>query len=219
MKISEFFSKILDLIYYRRCYICSKKCNDMFLCEDCKEKIFANLKFHKVTRFNTTIYCGAAYENELLKIIRGFKYHRKSDFRKILADIILETINNYNIDLTDYVICPVPVHKNRYKKRRYNHMELVANTIAETLHLEVKPDLLKRVKDTIPLYKLSITERKTTIKDAFEASEDIKDKKILLIDDILTTGSTIEELSRIISDKKPENYIVITASRSNKCNF
>ena len=219
MQISEIFSKILDLIYYRKCYICSKKCNDMFLCEDCKEKIFANLKFHKVNRFNTTIYCGAAYENELLKVIRGFKYHRKSDFRKILADIIIETVKNYNIDLTDFVICPVPIHKNRFKKRKYNHMELVGENLAEYFNIELRADLLQRIKDTVPLYKLSIAERKAMIKDAFEASDDIKGRKILLIDDILTTGTTIEELSKIILDKNPESYIVITASRSNKCNF
>ncbi|MCQ2957522.1 MAG: hypothetical protein MJ180_01315 [Candidatus Gastranaerophilales bacterium] len=191
----------------------------MFLCEDCREKIFSNLKFHEVKKFGTTIYCGAAYENELLKVIRGFKYHKKSDFRKILSDIIIKTVENYNINIEDFVICPVPIHEKRFKKRKYNHMELVAEDLAKHFNIELKTDLLKRIKDTVPLYKLSITERKTMIKGAFEVSKEIKAKKILLIDDILTTGTTIEELSRLILSEEPQKYIVITASRSNKCNF
>ena len=219
MNFSVILSKILDILYYRSCYICSKKCSEISICEDCLDKINSNLKFHKVSKFNTTVYCGAVYEDELLKIIRALKYHKKQEFKKILSDIIISTIKNYEINLDGFVICPVPIHKNRFNKRKYNHMELVANEIAQQLNLEVRTDLLTRVKDTQPLYKLSIPERKKVIKGAFEANDDIKGKKILLVDDIITSGTTVNELSSLILEKEPSEFIVICATRSNNCNF
>jgi len=219
MNLPEFLSKILDILYYRTCYICSKKCSDISLCQDCLDKINSNLNFHSAKKFNTTIYSGATYENELLKIIRALKYHKKQEFKKILSDIIVETVKHYNLDLTDYIICPVPIHKNRFKKRKYNHMELVAQEVAKYFNLEIKSDLLTRIKDTQPLYKLSIPERKIAIKDAFIASPEISDKKILLLDDIVTSGTTICELSKIIQEQNPKDFIVICATRSNNCNF
>lgn len=219
MKLKSFLEKILDFIYYRRCYICGKKCIDIFLCKDCLDNIYSNLKFTKAEKFGTTIYCGTPYESEVLKVIRGLKYHQKEDFSQILTQIILKVIEHYNIDLTDFVICPVPIHKNRYKKRKYNHMELVAREIAKELNLKVSTNFFERTKDTMPLYNLSFSQREQMIKNAFKISYDVKDKNILLIDDIVTTGSTIKEISSSLKKYSPRNFIVICASRSNNCNL
>lgn len=219
MNLSGILSKILDFLYYRTCYICSKKCEDISLCEDCLDKIYSNMKFRKANKFGTTIFSAAPYENELLKIIRALKYHKKKEFKKILADLIISAIENYNLELNDFVICPVPIHKNRFKRRKYNHMELVAQDVAKKFTLEVNTTLLTRIKDTQPLYKLSVPERKEAINGAFVASEEIKGKKILLLDDIVTSGTTINELANIILKNEPKELVVICASRSNNCNF
>ena len=214
MKFLAFLSHLLDYIYYRRCYICSKKCVDISLCAECIDKIFSNLAFMKSNKFGLEIYSGAIYEAELLKIIRALKYHKKAEFEKILSDIILKTIKNFDLNLDDFIICPVPIHQNRMKKRKYNHMELVANSVGNALNLKVGNDFLKRIKDTEPLYKLSIPERKKTIDGAFEVSESIKGKKILLIDDIITSGTTVKELSKTMLEKGAEKIIVISATRA-----
>lgn len=214
MKILEFLSQILDYIYYRKCYICSKKCCEISLCDECIDKIFSDLSFFKSDKFGLEIYTGAIYETELLKIIRALKYHKKSEFEKILSDIIIKTIKNFNLKLDNYTVCPVPIHKNRLKKRRYNHMELVANSVGKALNLEVSSDFLKRIKDTEPLYKLSIPERKEAIEGAFVVSEEVKDRKILLLDDIITSGTTVKELSKLILEKGAEKIIIISATRA-----
>ncbi len=219
MKLISFFTKILDFIYYKKCYLCSKKCIDISLCEECLEKIEEKLNFHHAKKFGTEIYSGSTYEGELLKIIRALKYHKKREFEKVLTDILIKTVEHYNLDLSSFVVCPVPIHENRFKKRKYNHMELVANEFAKHFDLEVNSDLLKRQKDTPPLYSLSFSERKTQINGAFIASNEIKAKKILLLDDIVTSGTTICELSKIIREKEPSAFVAICATRSNSCNF
>ena len=93
-------------------------------------------------------------------------------------------------------------------------MELVANSVGKALNLEVSSDFLKRIKDTEPLYKLSIPERKKAIEGAFVVSEEVKDRKILLLDDIITSGTTVKELSKLILEKGAEKIIIISATRA-----
>ena len=219
MNLISFLSRILDYIYYRKCYICAKKCSDISLCNDCLDEIYSELNFREVKKFNTKIYIGATYEKNLLKIIRAFKYHKKSEFKEVLAKILIKTAQNYTLSLEDFVVCPVPIHANRFKKRKYNHMELVAQEFAQFFSLQVDTKLLERVKDTLPSYKLSGQERRKNIEGAFLASGKIAGKKILLLDDIVTSGTTIKELSKLILANNPAELIVMCASRSNNCNF
>ena len=219
MKLKSFLNKILDFLYYRKCYLCSKKCLDISICKECLDNIFSDINFNKIQKFNTIIYSGMLYEGDIVKIIRALKYHKKSEFAEILAEIIIKTIENYKIDLSNFIVCPVPIHQNRFKKRKYNHMELVAKKIAEYFNLQLSSDYLARIKDTAPLYKLSLQERRKIIKGAFIASNDLKDKKILLLDDIITSGSTINELSQIIQENEPQDFIVIAACRSGNYKF
>jgi len=219
MSIISFIEKILDYIYYRKCYICGKKCSDISLCLECKEALFSDLKFHKAEKFNTKIYSATAYENNFLKIIRALKYHQKKEFKNIISEILIKLVEHYNLNIDDYIVCPVPIHKNRLKHRKYNHMELVAQEFANHFSLKMDNSLLSRTKDTPPLYKLSIPQRREYINGAFMASENIANKKIILLDDIVTSGTTIAELSKLILEQKPKDFIVLCASRSNNCNF
>jgi len=209
----------LDYIYYRKCYLCGAKCSDISICKNCQDALYSDLKFHHANKFGTKIYTGAAYENDFLKIIRALKYHRKSEFKTILSEILIKTVEHYNLKVDDFIIFPVPIHKNRFKHRKYNHMELVAEEFAKHFGLKVESSLLTRIKDTPPMYKLTVPERREYLKNAFAFSGNIQGKKILLLDDIVTSGTTIKELSQIILNEKPAELLVLCASRSNNCNF
>ena len=87
------------------------------------------------------------------------------------------------------------MHKKRMQKRKYNHMELVAEEFCRMTGYTPNFSLIKRIKDTKPQYKLTKKERAQNLHNAFEIeAANLLDKKILIIDDICTTGSTFEEM-------------------------
>ena len=101
-----------------------------------------------------------------------------------------------------FQVVPVPLHENRIKKRKYNHMELVCEEFSKISGFSCKFDLIKRIKDTKPQYKLNKAQRMINLSDAFEVYPQnvLPDKKILIIDDICTTGSTFEEMVKAFNN-------------------
>ena len=143
------------------------------------------------------VYCAGVYSKNLQKLIRGLKYHNQRDLAYYLAKFMYE----YWIELTDavdYQIVPVPIYPTRLKKRKYNHMDLVAEEFSKLSGYPVNKELISRIKDTKAQYKLKRAERVENLKNAFnvDVTKFDKRRRILLIDDICTTGSTFEEMIR-----------------------
>lgn len=141
------------------------------------------------------VYCAGMYSKNLQKLIRALKYHNQPDLAYYLALFMYEYWKNI-YSKTDYQIVPVPIYPTRLKQRKYNHMELVAEEFSKLCKCPVSRDLITRVKDTKAQYKLKRKERIENLAGAF--SVDItrldRGKKIIIIDDICTTGSTFEEM-------------------------
>lgn len=99
----------------------------------------------------------------------------------------------------DYVV-PIPLHTDRLKERGYNQAEIIFKDWSKKQELVWQPNLLRRDKHTIPQWKLTLAERKANIKGAFLITrpELVKDKNILLVDDIVTTGITLDECAKVL---------------------
>ncbi|OGI03456.1 MAG: hypothetical protein A2Y25_10690 [Candidatus Melainabacteria bacterium GWF2_37_15] len=191
----DFFGNILDYFFYKKCYLCGNKAEFGSLCGNCFEKIKAK-SFKKTKNIKgVPIYGYFSYEGELKKLIRGIKYHDKRDLAATIAKILADSMDLKE----DIEIIPVPMHNERQKKRKYNHIELIASQLG----LKVNTNLIKRVKDTKAQYHLSSKERKDNLQDAFQIfPEKYSGKKLVLFDDICTTGATMEEL---ISELRKNN--------------
>ena len=112
-----------------------------------------------------------------------------------------------------FVIVPVPLFEKREKKRKYNHMTLVAEEFAKLSGYKVNLELIKRIKDTKPQYRLSKKEREENLKNAFECNLiSYEGEKLLLIDDILTTGSTMTEMIKTFQNKGINDLTVFVTS-------
>ena len=189
---------LLDWIYKKRCYFCKSSKESVRMCSDCYDKLICFPKNVNKIIDGVNVICAGNYSKELQKLIRGLKYHKQRDLAYFQAKFMYEYWQKFEF-VGDFQIVPVPLHEKRRKRRKYNHMELVAKEFSYLSGYDCNFELIKRVKDTKPQYKLSKKERAENLHDAFEVdgSKNLN-KKVLIIDDICTTGSTFEEIIRVL---------------------
>lgn len=192
----KFLCSLLDLIYRKKCYFCGNSKFSIIMCPNCYEKLeFNEYKANRIV-YGVDVFCAGIYTKELQKLIRGLKYHNKKDLAYFQAKFMYDYFKNLDIlKNKDFELVAVPLHKNRIKKRKYNHMELVCEEFSKLSEFECNFNLIKRIKDTKPQYKLSRNQRLENLSKAFEVKkETYKNKTVLIMDDICTTGSTFEEM-------------------------
>ena len=155
------------------------------------------------------------YEGKIRKIIIDYKFNEKSYIYVTFVNFLLknkkifENIKNYD------TIIPVPISKKRQKERGYNQSLLIARKIAEKTNLELMNNCLIKTKNIIEQSKLNKEDRLQNIQGVYELTNRqlIENKKILLIDDIYTTGSTVNECSRILRKANPEKIGVLVLAK------
>ncbi|MBQ8460207.1 ComF family protein [bacterium] len=193
--MKNFLIGLLDWIYKKKCYFCKSSKESVKMCSKCFDELeFLPVGINRKV-FNTEIYCAGVYEKNLQKLIRGLKYHNQKDLAYYQAKFMWQYWQKMDFLEDDFQIVPVPIFPKRKKQRKYNHMELVAEEFSKLSGYDINFELIKRIKDTKPQYKLNKAQRMINLSEAFEIdkSKDLK-KKILIIDDICTTGSTFEEM-------------------------
>ena len=110
------------------------------------------------------------------------------------------------------LIVPVPLHRKKMRIRGYNQAALVAEVLGEITGISVDEDILVRVKNTKPLKQLNDKERRRSIRGAFSVRKSVWAKTIVLIDDIYTTGSTLDEAARVLLKAGAEKVYFLTIS-------
>ena len=158
---------LLDWIYKKRCYFCKSSKESVRMCSDCYDKLICFPKNVNRIIDGVNVICAGNYSKELQKLIRGLKYHKQRDLAYYQAKFMYEYWQKFEFG-DDFQIIPVPLHKKRRKRRKYNHMELVAKEFSYLSGYDCNFELIKRVKDTKPQYKLSKKERAENLHDAFE---------------------------------------------------
>jgi len=193
--MKNFLTNLLDWIYKKKCYFCGKSKECVKMCSDCYDEMeYLQVEASREI-LGAKVYCAGVYESNLQKLIRGLKYHNQRDLAyfqaKFMHDYWQMIINKED----SYQIVPIPMFKSRERSRKYNHMNLVAEEFSKLTGYEVNLDLVKRVKDTKPQYKLNKSQRMDNLSNAFKINKAAnRNGKILLLDDICTTGSTFESI-------------------------
>lgn len=206
--MKNFLISLLDWIYKKKCYFCGNSNECIKMCSKCYDEM-EYLGFHTNREINgIKVFCAGVYENNLQKLIRGLKYHQQKDLAFFQAKFMLKYWENLDFAQNEYQVIPVPLYKTREKSRKYNHMALVAEEFCKLTGYETNFDLIKRVKDTKPQYKLNKSQRMENLAQAFKINlNNYVDKPILLIDDICTTGSTFENIIKELKDKGIDNIV------------
>ena len=201
------------------CGICEKESRNS-LCYECKKKIQKEFKFTKIySKYKNFLeqYYLFQYKNLIRNMILEMKFQKKPYIYKTIEYFLknnkkkLEKLKKYDI------IIVVPLSWKRRLQRGYNQSQLVAETISNILQIKVESKILYKTKNIVPQSTLNKKERKENIKGAFKIRniEKIKNKKILIIDDIYTTGNTLNECSKMLIENgiQKENIGVLTLAK------
>ncbi|OGC24167.1 hypothetical protein A3J90_00700 [candidate division WOR-1 bacterium RIFOXYC2_FULL_37_10] len=204
----QFLKAILDLVFPPKCEICNSLGPDLF----CK-KCFAQISYLKPSTFVHSI---GIYENALKKAIKKFKYGKKTELAKPLGEIMARYIqSNLGRQFIDFFV-PVPLYHKRYHERGFNQSELLSHQISIMMGIPTVIGLLYRLRETIPQFDLPKKDRFKNVKGAFAvtAPSFVENRKIALIDDIYTTGSTISECTKVLREAGAQEVHIITLSRA-----
>lgn len=155
------------------------------------------------------------YQGIIRKIILNYKFKDKAYLYKTLVNFLLKNQKFFQILQSYDTMIPVPISRKRRKERGYNQSELIAKEIAIKLSLEYNPKSLFKAKNIIEQSKLNKEERKKNIQGVYELHnfKILQNKKILLIDDIYTTGSTVNECSKVLNQAQPKKIGVLTLAK------
>ncbi|HOK35625.1 MAG TPA: ComF family protein [Candidatus Pacearchaeota archaeon] len=214
---------LLDFLFPKFCLGCGKEktyfCPECFakikifsapICPYC-ERISPTGKICKDCQKNLTGFIAAGpYQDELLrKIIDVFKYQFVKELATPLALFIWKFLEqNQEIEFVknplDFLLVPIPLHQRRKRERGFNQSEEIGKVLSPLLKIPMQNDILVRKKYTKPQAKLKIG-REENIKDAFKINQNIKigslqNKKIILLDDVATTLSTLEEAGKVLKE-------------------
>lgn len=133
----------------------------------------------------------------------------------MFAEMILSNNQTCKV-LSQYeIITSVPISKKRKKERGYNQSELIAKEISKKLNIKYEKNVLYKVKNTVAQSKLNKRQREENARGVYEIrnKKEINKKKILLIDDIYTTGSTVNECSRVLQKIYPQKIGIFTIAK------
>lgn len=210
--MKNILSSFLDLIYRKKCYFCGKSKHSLKMCPECYNELsFTDFRTNRIIDGVNVYTCGV-YEKNLQKLIRGLKYHKQKELAFYLAKFMYEYFEKLNLN-KNFIVVPVPLHKNRIKKRKYNHMELVTEEFCKISGLTYDFEIIKRIKDTKPQYKLSRKERLINLSKAFEVdTTNYTRQPLLILDDICTTGATFEEMISAFKKEGITDIVCLAAS-------
>lgn len=217
---------LLDIIYPVRCPVCGEIVipKGERICACCKDKLpYIHeprcMKCSKPIEYDEKEYCGDCerkqyhfdrgyavwiYNDDLRRSIADYKYHGRKEYARFYIDEIVRLYGDHIRNLAPDVVVPVPIHKSKYLERGYNQADILAKGIGKELGLPVLSRLLLRNKKTLPQKKLSDKERLRNLKEAFGFDDmqlnrcSRKVDSVLLIDDIYTTGSTMEACTNVL---------------------
>jgi len=162
----------------------------------------------KTPPFSKVIAYGL-YEDILAEAINQLKFHGIKRISKTLGRLLL----SLDLPETDGIV-PVPMTIKRLRERGFNQSLLIARVIAKESKVPLLMDTLLKKKETPPQIGLSAKERLLNLKNAFEVKGNMKGLRLLLVDDVMTTGATVTECSKVLVKAGAEEVIVLTLARA-----
>lgn len=223
----------LDLVFPARCPVCDEVTPfPELICPACRN-VFEPVreprcqKCGKYIRDEKEEYCrgcrlvmhefdrgmGVFTYQSMTRSMYRFKYASRREYARFYGEEIISRLGRLIRIWKPDALVPVPIHYTRKRERGYNQAEVLAKVIGRKMGIPVKSRLLKRVKKTLPQKLLGDAERQNNLKKAFKIDRnDVKLKTVIIIDDIYTTGSTIDACAAVLKGAGVKKVYFITVA-------
>ncbi|MGE5435684.1 MAG: ComF family protein [Syntrophothermus sp.] len=231
--IKKFFTEFIDFFLPRVCFGCGNNLpiNEEIICSTCKENIkkpdvqFLQEEFNR-KYYNRKIISGidALYvferEKEFQNIIHHLKYRSRFKIGIYLGEQIAEAKIDFIINNKIDLIIPVPLHRIKKAERGFNQSDYIVKGLSSKIKIPAEYKAVSRIKNTASQTKMNLSERQINIKNAFKIKNEnaVKGKTIILVDDLMTTGSTLSECAKILLDAGAKKIFAISAAIADREN-
>jgi len=215
LPLKKLLNDLLGFVYPPYCILCEANLepNNKLVCEQCWERLEASAT-GETQISKQRILALYLYSNDVRTIIHNLKYLNKThlavNLGSSIGKIIKEDKNIRNWD----ILIPIPLHKVKQRSRGFNQSELIVDAIAEVTSIEMDNSMLIRHRYTMNQAALPMRERAANVKGAFSVINKMKieGKKIILVDDVITTGSTMLECIKVLKEAGAKEVAAVSAA-------
>ena len=211
---------ILDIFFPPICLNCKKYLEEKekpdLICGNC----FQSIKIYKnLFRPSSQLILAAAtsYGNSATKeLIHCLKYKGFLKAQKPLGEILIKYLSNLDLRLENCIVVPVSLYPSRRRKRGFNQAEILADIISKHFGWQLETRVFKRIRETKPQIEMKdYKDREANIKNCFDVTNKnaIKNKNIILVDDVYTSGATMKEAIKILKRGGAANIIALTVAK------
>lgn len=233
--------ELLDLLFPPLCHLCKTfipACGMVHLCADCAGTIVpvsspactvCGVPFHVDEGIDHK--CGNCivnpkpfhsargavhFQGAARQLIHRLKYGHKVHLARPLGLLTAESLSRFAAENSADLIIPVPLHPRRLRQRGFNQAALLAHILGKKWQIPLSVNNFRRIRWTEPQICLSVEERIKNVRGAFEVKEPslVKGKRILLCDDVYTTGSTVSECAKVLKQAGADEVFVVTVARA-----
>jgi len=191
--------------------------NTTLFCPICRARLPENKKTcHKKARY--LLGAAASYSNSAVRrLIWKLKYKKQEAAAAAAAEILFRYINNLEFDFSKFIIVPVPLHRIRLRKRGFNQTELIADVLGKKINIAVFKNALIKKRHTPPQVEMPDQDkRKENVKDCFAIKNllDVANRNIIILDDVSTSGATLDEIARLLKGSGARKIIGLVLAKA-----
>ncbi len=224
------------VLYPSRCLLCGLPGQaDLDLCQHCYQQLPFNLtacsrcalplpeniltgsvcgRCQKKPPYYDDAFSLFSYQQPIIYLIQQLKFKYRLAHARMLGDLLNVAWAKKQVNQHDVCILPVPLYKSRLRQRGFNQSIELARALSKTTGWPMELHRVQRLRETISQTGLDAKERRKNIRGAFKVIESLAQKQVLIIDDVVTTGSTVNELSRVLKQAGVEHVTVLSLARA-----
>jgi len=229
------WSTIKNWLWPQDCVFChARVLRDIAICLDCEKDLpWNNQACYQcgavLSSLSKTSHCGAClatpppfqktialfkYQTPIMKLITQLKFQQKLIYARLLGELLSKKISTENRENLPEFIIPIPLHTKRQRQRGFNQALEVSKVLSTRLNIPLDFKSCNRIKNTAAQSSLPAKQRHQNIKKAFNIKRPIKAKHVAIIDDVMTTGQTVLELSKVLKKQGVEKIEVWCCARA-----